>query len=170
MSNIPPRFLRHFALYVNNTTYAGKIDEITPPVLEFEVEDYRSGGMDTSYPLEKGMKKLEMSFTIADYDFSLLNLFGFREGNTSLFSINGSMQRNSETPIPIIITARGFIKKLDKGTWKPNEKTTLKADIDLTYYKEEQGGVKLYEIDSLNLIRFIRGRDELAITRAILNF
>lgn len=164
----PPRILTHFNLMVNGGSFAGKIDEIRLPVLEMETMDYRSGGMDTSVPIAKGMKKLETTLVISDYDLDILTLFGFNAGGPVSFAANGSLQ-SPGLQIPVIATFRGIIRKLDMGTWKANEDTKTTLDVDVTYYRLEIAGQKVYEIDPLNMVRFINGSDELAVTRAILN-
>lgn len=51
---------------------------------------------------------------------------------------------------------------------EPGDKSTLKVQLALSYYKMTMDGEDLVEIDAKNLIRQIGGEDQLASVRAAL--
>ena len=40
-----PNVLKHFATFIDGTSYVGEVQEITPPKLTRKMEEFRAGGM-----------------------------------------------------------------------------------------------------------------------------
>jgi P2 family phage contractile tail tube protein len=162
-----PQILKNFNLYVDGRGYAGRVEELTLPKLTIKTEEFQGAGMSAPVEIDMGMEKLEMEFTLAEYDPELLKNFGLTNGSEVAFTVRGAVQ-SSGAPEAVVINARGFIKELDFDTWKPAEKATLKCSVACVYYKLSMKGVELIEIDPINMIRNVNGSDQLAAFREIL--
>ncbi|MBU1001911.1 MAG: phage major tail tube protein [Proteobacteria bacterium] len=157
--------LKNFALFVDGRGYVGNCDELQPPSLALVTEDYRAGGMDAPISLDMGMEKLECSFTVSKQCEHLLGQFGVSANNGVQLTARGALESLDGTVIPVALNMRGTVVKIELGSWKPGEKSTLSVTVSLTYYKREQNGSVLHEIDVLNMKRIIGGTDRLAAIR-----
>jgi len=161
--------LKDLNLTVDGRGYAGRVEELVPPKLTVKTEDVRAGGMDAPVQVDMGMEALTCEFTLVDYDPDVLALFGLAPGATTQLTMRGAVEDEfSGTVRPVVVNVRGRVKELDPGTWKPGEKTTLKATMALTYYKLVHDGRELHEIDVPNMVRRIDGVDQLAARRVYL--
>ena len=162
-----PRILKNLNLFIDGVGHAGHIDEVTPPKLTLKMEEHRAGGMDTPVELDMGTEKLEMSFVLSDHSAEVYNVFGLLNNTGTPFVIRGALQRQADATVtPIAITAKGSLKEIDGGTWKPGDKNVVTIMATLTYYKLEIDGQPSIEIDTENMIRAINGEDQLAEQRA----
>ena len=162
-----PKLLKNMTAFVDGRGYAGRVEEIEPPKLALKMEEYRAAGMDVPVDLDMGMEKMESSVTFAEYDPELFGLFGLVNGNAVSLTIRGARENDTGTDA-IIMNIRGGFKELDTGTWKPGDKGTLKGSISCRYYKLTIGGQEMIEIDVENMIRKIKGTDQLAAQREAL--
>jgi len=112
------------------------------------------------------MEKLESDFSLIAYDENVLLQFGVVEGNQVPFTIRGHLESFDGSTSGVVHNLRGKIKEIDRGTWKPGEKASLKISMALAYYKETRDGVVTMEIDVENMIYIVGGVDLLAAARA----
>ena len=163
-----PSILRNFNLFVDTRGYAGLVDELTLPKLSIKTEEHRAGGMDAPVELDMGMEKLECEFTLCEYAPEILTLFGLADGSPVRLTLKGAMESDDGSVKTITVNLRGLFRELDPGNWKAGEKATLKCMVACRYYKLTIDGQELHEIDAENMIRKIKGVDQLqAIREAI---
>lgn len=157
--------LKHFNLFVDGVGYAGQIDELQLPTLAIVEEDFRAGGMDAPIGIDMGMEKMEASFTLSAFDSAALSQFGLVEGAETQLTARGSLESLDGTKTPVVVQMRGKIKSAEPGSWQAGQKATWAFTASLRYYRYEQGGTALHEIDVLNMVRFVNGVDQLAAHR-----
>ncbi len=162
-----PNILRNVSLFVDGRGYAGEIDEVTPPKLTLKTEEFRAGGMDAPVELDMGMEKLECTLQTSGIDQTLLEQFGVALGSAVPLTLRGAVQ-GAGPVTAVAISLRGIVKEIDFDTWKPAEKVPMKAMLACTYYKLELGGQTVHEIDVLNMVRIVNGKDQLAEQREAL--
>ncbi len=160
-----PKILKNFNLFVDGRGYAGLIDDITLPKLSAKMTELHSGGTDMPFDIEMGLDKLECSFSLFEYDTDIISQFGLNNGAQVPLTLRGAMD-NEEGVTPIVITLNGAWKEMDFGNWKAGDKPSLKVNISLRYYKLEIDGEEMVEIDVANMIRKIKGVDQLESTRS----
>jgi hypothetical protein len=160
------QILKNMNLFVDGRGYAGNVQEMEPPTLTVQTEEYRGGGMDAPVNLDMGMEALECSFTLTQYDKDVLKQFGLAIGSVTPLTMRGHVESDDGTTEPIVINMRGKVTTMEYGTWTPGEKATLQATVSLRYYKYTQGGEVLHEIDVPGMKRIIGGVDQLAEMRA----
>ncbi|MCG8633090.1 MAG: phage major tail tube protein [Desulfobacterales bacterium] len=162
-----PKKIKNWTAFVDGYGYAGKVEDINPPKLALKMEEYRAGGMDMPVELEMGMEKMEASMTFTEYNEEIFGLFGLVDGNAVAVTFRGAREDDSGTDA-VIISMRGGFRELDPGTWKAGDKATLKAAISCRYYQKKIAGAEIVEIDVENMIRKIKGVDQLAAQRQAL--
>lgn len=166
-----PSTLKNFNLFIakagsEQASFAGLITELTLPKLSIKTEEFRAGGMDASIPIEVGMESLSCDFSLAEYNESALNLFGFFDYETSL-TFRGAFD-DGKLPQATIVKLNGVLKEVDFGSWKTGSLVTLKASFLATYYQLSINNKNTIEIDIPNMVRKINGNDQLAGWKSIL--
>lgn len=157
--------LRNFNLFVDGRGFAGVVEEYTPPVVTVKTEDFRAGGMDGTTALDMGLEKLETNFVLANFDTAVLSLFGFLPGLPTVITVRGAIEDEVGLIKPVIHAMTGKIRSIDKGTWKPGEKATMKVTMDIDRFAETVAGIPTTIIDIPNMIRTIGGVDKMVAVR-----
>ncbi|UIJ38734.1 phage major tail tube protein [Desulfobaculum bizertense] len=159
------KLLKNFALFVDGRGYAGECEELQPPALSLTTEDFRAGGMDTSIPIDMGMEKLEASFVMPMQDADLLAAFGVIENNGIQMTARGELKSLDGSSEAVTLQMRGTVIKIESSAWKSGELAKNTYTLGLNYYKREQGGKVLHEVDVLNMKRIVNGVDQLEKAR-----
>ncbi|TQV72582.1 phage major tail tube protein [Exilibacterium tricleocarpae] len=162
-----PKTLKNFNLFVDGRGYAGRVEELTLPKLSIKTEEIRTGGMDAPVELDMGIEKLECDLNIAEYDVDIIALFGLENGAQVPLTLRGGLD-GEDGVVPVVVTLRGAWRALDFGNWKAGEKAPLKVSVALRYYRLEIGARELIEIDAINMVRKIDGKDQLQAMRSAL--
>ena len=160
--------LRNINLFVDGRGYAGRVAEVNLPKLTVKTEEHRDGGMDAPVEIDMGLEKLECDFSISAIDADVLRSWGLNVGALVPVTFRGAVQSEDGSVKAVVAEVRGQVKEIDWGTWKPGEKTPLKAMIAPRYYKLTHDGQTIHEIDVDNMIRVVDGADQLAAQRAAL--
>ncbi len=74
-----PQVLKNFNLFVNENSYAGRVEAVTLPKLSIKTEEFFNGGLDAPIQLDMGMEKLECSMTLSEYDTEVIKCFGLSD-------------------------------------------------------------------------------------------
>ena len=162
-----PKTLKNFNLFVDGRGYAGRVEELTLPKLSIKTEEIKAGGMDVPIELDMGMEKLECELTLSEYDAEVIKMFGLNNGAQVPLTLRGGLDDEAGIT-PVVVTLQGAWRALDFGNWKAGEKASLKVSVALRYYRLEIGGQELIEIDALNMVRKIDGKDQLEGLRGAL--
>lgn len=161
-----PRKLKNFNFSVDGTSYLGETTEVTQPKLALKLEAYRSGGMQGEVDVNQGIEKLELEFKMGGHEPNLIALFGGSiSGN--LFRFQGAYQRDDTDEVDAVeFVCRGRLSEIDEGSSKAGDDTEHSYKASLTYYKKVVNGKDIVEIDMLNQIFMVDGKDRLAEIRA----
>lgn len=160
-----PAKLKNFNFSVDGTSYLGETTEVTQPKLAMRLEGYRAGGMMAEVDVNMGLEKLEMEFKIGGHETDLIKLFG-GSINSNVFRFNGAYQHDDDDSVDAVeIVARGRIIEIDEGSSKAGDDTEHSYKVALTYYKLTVNGVDIIEIDTINQIYIVDGKDRLAEIR-----
>lgn len=153
-------------LFIDGRGFAGRIKEFKPPVIKPKMQSYSAGGLAAEIDVPMGrIEKMEAEATLTAFDSDTLKLFGVLPGRQVAMTARGAMVSDDGTKKPVIITMRGLLSNIDKGTWKPGEEMPLKLSLSLRYYKLEIDGAVIYDIDPINYVMIINGEDQLETTR-----
>lgn len=164
MSSKIPRRLKHFSLFVDGQGYAGRVDELTLPKLTRKMAEFRAGGMNAPFEIDMGMEKLEAEFTLAEYSEDVLKLWGVKNNAQLGLRFKGSIEADdgSAAVTAIEVILRGRWREVDMGNWKGGDSATMKVAVAVSYYRFTSNGEDIIEIDVLNLVEKVDGKDRLA--------
>lgn len=156
-----PRKLKNFNFSVDGTSYLGEATEVTQPKLAMKLEEYRAGGMIGAVDVNMGLEKPEIEFKIGGHEEDLIKLFGGTiSGN--VFRFNGAYQNDDDDSVDAVeLVCRGRIVEIDEGSSKSGDDTEHSYKASLTYYKKTVNGVDIIEIDTLNQVYVVDGKDRL---------
>lgn len=165
-----PRKLYNFNAFIDGRPMAGLVEEITLPKLDRKMEDYSAGGMIGSVALDLGLDKLSMDFTLAEFNIDVLRRWGCLDAaGVPLRFLGAARADDSAAAVEAIeISVRGRWKTLDKGNQKRGERTKMKVEMPLAYFKYSSNSQTIIEIDLINGIEVVDGVDLTAAVRAAL--
>ncbi|MFM2041544.1 MAG: hypothetical protein RLY86_120 [Pseudomonadota bacterium] len=165
-----PRKLYAFNVIIEGNPMAGVASEITLPVLDRKMEEFRAGGMLGPAMLDLGMEALSLSFTLAQFERTVLTQWGvFSASALNCRFLGAARADDGNGQVEAIeIQARGRWKQVDMGTAKAGDMTAMKIEMPLTYYKYTSDGQALVEIDLVAGREIVGGVDRsAAVLRAI---
>lgn len=160
-----PQTLVNMNLFVDGKGYAGRATELNLPKLKRKTDEYRAAGMDAPVKMAMGLEALEAGFSMAGMAKEVLVFFGIADETAFNGVFRGAYKDQKGAIVPVVATYRGLLEEVDPGSWKPGDKSETKFNCALSYYKLEVDGQVVYELDPVNNIRIIGGKDELAAER-----
>ncbi len=155
-----------FCVFVGGLTQAGRVASFKHPDIEIKTDTANLAGVlgEVSIPLDLAALKAELE--LKDVNRALMGRLG-RAADTPLV-IRAAARALDDSVDPLKITINGRFTKLESGAWKPGEAATQKYSVDLDYYRYEDGGAVVYEIDKLNNVFVVDGTDIWAGVRSAL--
>ncbi|SIQ11025.1 phage major tail tube protein [Marinobacterium stanieri] len=161
-----PRKLKNMNLFNDGLSYAGQVDEVTLPVLERKMEEWRGGGMDGSVKTDHGQEALSMDWTCGGLMEDVLRQYGITTHDGVQLRFAGAYQREDSSDVDAVeVVVRGRHSKIDMGSGKAGEGTEFKVTSELSYYKLTSNGEEVIEIDLINMVAIVDGEDRLAAQR-----
>ena len=157
-----PKVIKDGILSIEGNGFAGVIQNIELPKLAAKMEDYRAGGMNGSVELELGLEKMELSFEAPEQTKEILRLFGVCGVAGTRYRFNASAESEADcSSYGIEIQMTGRLKEIELGSFKPGDLTTTKYTVALATFKYAVDGRVLFDIDLINNIQIIDGKDKL---------
>lgn len=167
---IPDR-LKDFMVYKNGTTDLVGVADIQLPSFSFGTEEVKGAGVFGSFETSVGSfgsQKITLNWhSITD------RLFDFLELGAHRLDCRGALQEHDRgsgrlitRALRIVVqgsTTSGELGKLEKGTT-----TDSSTELEITYIKIDMDGKNVLELDKLNYIYRVNGKDQLADTRRAL--
>lgn len=164
-----PRKLKLMNLFQEGVGYKGEVTEITLPKLAIKTEDYRAGGMLGDVAIDLGIEKLEMEVKFGGLMVEMKEFFGSPNIDGVALRYAGSYQREDTGEVDAVeVVTRGRYTEIDGGNAKAGDDTEETYKTALTYYKLIVNGKELIEIDLINDIYMVNGKDRLAEHRKAL--
>ncbi|WP_406705825.1 phage major tail tube protein [Sodalis sp.] len=163
-----PKKLFMFDTYINGQTYLGLIEEITPPKLSLKTEDYQGAGMPGSVAVLMGFDSsaLDMELTMGGLEVSLLKTLGGPIDSLQLRFAGSYTDDASGQAVACEIQTRGRFTELDWGAAKAGENTQHKYTLKNTYCRIAIEREDVLEVDMINMIWKVGGKDLLESHRA----
>jgi len=158
-----PRILKNFQGFIDGVGYAGLVDEVELPEVAIKTEEHRAGGMDGNYEVDMGMETMSAKITMAEPRPELLGALM----TNKRVQLRGSFVRDTDgSRVSVVVAMGARQKKLTLGSWKAGDKNQNEQEYTLDYFRLVVGGVEILEIDIVNMVRRVRGVDQLAGIRA----
>lgn len=160
-----PKKLKHMNLFNNGVSYVGQCPSVTLPKLSRKLEAFRAGGMDgpVKVDLGHGDDGIQMEWTLGGWELTVLRQYGAVKVDGAMLRWAGSVQRDDTEEVSAVeVVVRGRHEEIDFGDSKPGEDTEQKITTTCTYYKLSIDGNVEIEIDLLNFVFVVNGKDMLA--------
>lgn len=163
-----PSKLKNMNLFNDGNSYLSIAKTVTLPKLARKMEAYRGGGMDGSVKVDLGGSDdgLQIEWILGGLDLIVLRQYGAVKVDGVQLRWAGAYQRDDDGQVTAVeIIGRGRHEEIDMGDAQPGEDTEHKISTALTYYKLSIDGREVIEIDNLNFIYKVDGKDLLAEQR-----
>lgn len=164
-----PAKLKAMNLFNEGRSYLGQVDEVVLPKLTAKMEEWRGAGMDAPVDIDLGMEKLSMEWTAGGWLSDALKQFGVLNVSGVGLRFTGAIQSDDAEQVKAVeVVVRGRHSEIDFGTAKAGEDTAHKYTTSLSYYKLTVDGEEVIEIDILNMVKKVGGKDLMADFRSAL--
>lgn len=161
-----PSVLKNFMLFNDGQSYMGQVEEVKLPKLKRKMDDFRGGGMNGPVKIDLGQEGLEIEFTCAGVMKQVFDQYGTCKADGIMLRFAGAYQRDDTCAVQAVeVVVRGRHEEIDPGDGKGGDKGKLTAKSTLTYYKLTIDGKETIEIDLLNFVEKVNGKDMLADQR-----
>lgn len=161
-----PRTLKNCNVFNEGQSYMGEIAEVSLPKLGRKFEKYRGGGMNGEVSLDLGQQPLELEMSCAGIMEQIFEQYAITKVAGVMLRFAGSYQRDDTGAVDAVeIVVRGRHEEIDMGKAKGGDKTDFKVKSALSYYKLSINGAVKIEIDLLNFVEIVNGKDILADQR-----
>ncbi len=155
-----PAVLKNFNVMVNGDSYAGVAKTIGLPEIVKKTEDYRAAGMIGDIALDLGFEKLEMTATYTGVDtrhFAQLSSCGV--SSLPIRFVGAYQRQDTCEMVARTVYMRGSLTGLPLGENTLGEINEQELTYSVTYLKVEDNNVTVLEIDMVNGICNIMGKD-----------
>lgn len=161
-----PSLLKNFNLFNDGNSLVGVVEEVELPKLSRKMEDYQGGGMLAPVEIDLGNEKIELNWTCNGFLADVIKQYASTKANGLLLRFAGAYQaEDTEAVQAVEIVVRGRHKEIDPGKAKIGSKAETKIKTVCSYYKLTVDGQVLLEMDALNFIFSVAGKDLLADQR-----
>ncbi|MDL4385841.1 phage major tail tube protein [Citrobacter braakii] len=164
-----PRKLKNMNLFFDGDNWQGLAEEITLPKITRKMEAYRGGGMNGAAQIDMGLDDgaLDMEVTLGGMEAQIYKQWGVAEIDKVQLRFAGAYQRDDTGDVTACeVVVRGRLSEIDPGSAKQGDNTQVKFSFKPTYYKLVWDGADLIEIDVVNMVEKVDGKDRLAEQRA----
>jgi len=154
-----------FSLFRKAEGRFGSVEELELPEIKWKSEEFNGGGQMGTREIGLILDKLEMKLQLNSIDRELQADFD-APGAQAQWKVMGSIiaPGGEERPFKALVT--GALMELKRAKLQPGKKTTVDYVMkDITYYQEIVDGRELYEIDLINQVLRVNGRDLMATRR-----
>lgn len=161
-----PSTLKNFNLFNEGASYMGLVEEIKLPKLKRKMEDLRAGGMNGAVKVDLGQEPMEIEFTCGGLMLDVLAQYGVCKADGVMLRFAGAYQREDTCAVQAVeIIVRGRHEEIDPGDAKGGDVSKFVVKSTVTYYKLTVDNQEVLEIDLLNFVEIVNGKDLLAEQR-----
>lgn len=157
--------IRDANVYVGAKSTHGYASEITLPDIEASMSEYKALGMVGTKELFQGFGKMEASIKWnAPSEEILKDCSDPRTSVDLMVRTSREVYENGSVTgeQPVTYYLKGVSKNFNAGAFKPKDDTETETKFAVSYFKMEQNGKEIYELDVDNNIFKIGGVDKLA--------
>lgn len=168
MANKVAEKLTNFSAYREGTEWLGLVD-VELPAIEYLTDTVKGAGIagEVNSPVIGHFAALPVKLnwrTIGNQAIALLeprtHALDFR-GNQQIYNAGSGGYENQG----VKVTIRAIPTKMESGKFEVGATTGTANELECVYIKKEIDGKKILEIDKLNSIAFINGKDYLEEVR-----
>lgn len=161
-----PSTLEDFQAFFLNESWAGVLNKVTTPDIEFKTESFSAsatGG--EKEKVLKILKPMKPKLTFSDHSEKVIALVGNPAGKDEPLILRGSLDRDGQS-VPVKLTMQGDWFKLAGGDLESGgQAATTEIEGSLDLYEINIGGVEVLHVDIINRIYRTDGVDHWAELR-----
>ncbi len=148
-------------VYVNNASTHGQASEVTPPTITAKMTEYAALGMVGTAEFFNGVEAMEatIKWTYPDNNIKMACSNFIKPVDLMVRSSKVEIDNQGQEEIPVVIYLRGYPKEINGDSFKKGEDSAPETSFMVNYYKEEIDGEEILEIDVLNNIYKVNGKD-----------
>ena len=152
--------LQNFSVFVDGYNYVGKVTKATMPKITAKVMEQYGAGMSAPVDVDTGkVEKMEASIEI---DGIQKNIFSTIGNSDTPIILRGKIRNDNGDDDSILVELRGYVKEVDTGEFAPDSKGNSNVTMSVHYYRLNIAGDDTVEIDAVNGVRKINGKNQLA--------
>jgi P2 family phage contractile tail tube protein len=163
-----PRKLKNMNLFNDGSSYLAVAKSVTLPALGRKMESYRGGGMNGPVKADLGFSDdgIQLEWKTGGLDLISLRQFGMVKASGVLLRFTGAFQQDdTEEMSSVEVVVRGRHETIEMGDAQPGEDTEHSMTTTCSYYKLIVDGEVIIEIDLLNFVEMVDGKDMLEAQR-----
>ena len=136
-----------------------KLDNITVPLLKPTTEVWRGAGGRVDQEIDLGLEVISAQFSIVGLDLDLQNAISLSKRD-KLFVIYAYARQRGGANVKVKVTMRGLLKPTDQDAIDGKSLVKSGWEFACDYYKYEQAGKVVHEIDVNGTVMIVGGVDE----------
>ncbi|HGN1550703.1 phage major tail tube protein [Pseudomonas aeruginosa] len=163
-----PRKLKNMNLFNDGGSYQGLVKSCTLPTLARKMEAFRGGGMNGPVKADLGHDDdgIQFEWTVGGLELTVLKQYGAVSASGVMLRFAGAYQQDDTGAVTSVeIVVRGRHETIEMGDAQPGEDTEHKITTTCSYYKLVVNGEEIIEIDLLNFVEKVNGKDLLEAQR-----
>ncbi len=160
-------------VYVAGNNLLGKAQEVRLPNISVQKTEHRPLGIFTTVALPQGIERMELSIVFQTFNADVLKKADpFNPIDIAIRAVQqeynnfGNLQETKQ----VRVYCRGTFRNLDLGTITAEDGGTRTHTVDLVFYQLIVDGQLIHQIDPLNAIYIVDGKDLLADARSALGY
>ena len=170
IANIP-EIINDFNVYKSGSKLIGVSDEVTLPDFEAMTETISGAGIageyETNNPGHFSSIEMEVPFRVLYGDiFQMLDTTKIID-----LTMRGSVQvtdgTGTKSHVGMRVAVRGSTKKISGGSLKAGSPMSSSVTLEVTYIKIENNGKTALELDKLNGVFVVNGKDIMSAIRSL---
>ncbi len=129
-----PALLKNMNVKFSGADFTGKVEEVTPPKISYKTEEVRLSGMLAPLEVDVGLEKLEASFKMLEQTYEAYLAAGLNPTGFVTAIVLGNLERQGGPRESVECVIRGWIKKIEPGTWKAGDVKSATQTVEMAVY------------------------------------
>ena len=160
MAKQMPAVLKNFNVRIDGDSHAGTAKTITLPEIVKKTEDYRAAGMIGDIKLDLGFEAMEATINYTGVDARHIVQLSYCGVDALPIRYIGAYERQDTcTHVVRDVYMRGSVTNLPLGEMELGNINEQELTYSVTYLKIVDDGVPLLEVDFVNGILIVAGKD-----------
>lgn len=164
-----PKKLKNFNIHVDGRGYLGCASEFEEPPIAIATEDYRGAGMVGGVKIDLGVEMMEATLKMGGHETDLFRKFGETRVDGVRVRLTGAYKADDGGLAQAVeVNIGGRFTEITPGTSKAGDDTEHEFKVACAYYRRVVNGRVEIEIDMVNGVFIVDGRDIYADIMAII--
>lgn len=151
--------LLNWSVYADGANYVGKTPKATLPKITAKMMEHYGAGMSAPVDIDTGkVEKMEFACEIDGIQKEIYK--GFGKSNYPII-LRAQIRNDAGENESVIAEMRGNMSEVDPTDLEPDSKGNTNIKMSVNYYKLTIAGEVVVEVDAINGVRNINGKNQL---------